>query len=166
MREASMRVSPPTFSARVGTSWLAALPLAAALCSTAGAQMPPVPPVVDGAITRSLTGGPGDPVAGQTVARDMSKASCLICHDLPIPDEPDPGNIGPPLAGVASRYTEGELRLRIVDPKAINPDTMMPAYYKWEGLTRVLERYAGKPIYTAQEVEDVVAYLMTLRDDP
>jgi sulfur-oxidizing protein SoxX len=75
-------------------------------------------------------------------------------------------DIAPPLDGIADKFTEGELRLRLVDPKAINPDTVMPAYYRWEGLNRVLETYAGRPIYTAQQVEDVVAYLMTLREKP
>jgi sulfur-oxidizing protein SoxX len=128
--------------------------------------MPAVPAIVDGAVPQSLTGIPGDPVEGERIVRDMSNASCLICHALPIEDEPDPGNIAPPLDGVADRFSEGELRLRLVDPKAINPDTVMPAYYKWEGLNRVLETYEGKPIYTAQQVEDVVAYLMTLRETP
>jgi L-cysteine S-thiosulfotransferase len=128
--------------------------------------MPAVPAIVDGAVPQSLTGIPGDPVEGKRIVRDMSNASCLICHALPIEDEPDPGNIAPPLSGVADRFSEGELRLRLVDPKAINPDTVMPAYYKWEGLNRVLETYEGKPIYTAQQVEDVVAYLMTLRETP
>jgi sulfur-oxidizing protein SoxX len=142
------------------------LSLAAMLCNSAAAQGLTVPIIVDSAIPQSLTVVPGDPVEGERIARDMTNASCLICHALPIADEPDPGNIAPPLDGVADRYSEGELRLRLVDPKAINPGTVMPAYYKTEGLNRVLEPYAGKPIYTAQQVEDVVAYLMTLREAP
>lgn len=144
--------------------WLAVVPLAAVLCGIALAQEPAVPAIVDGAIPVSLTGRPGDPAEGERIVRDMSNVSCLICHALPIADEPDPGNIAPPLDGVADRYTEGELRLRLVDPKAINPDTMMPAYHKLDGLNRVLAVYDGKTIYTAQQVEDVVAYLMTLHE--
>lgn len=161
-----MRASPAISLPESLTRWLAALPLTAALCGLASAQDLPVPAIVDGAIPQSLTGIPGDPAEGERIARDMSNASCLICHALPIADEPDPGNIGPPLDGVADRYTEGELRLRLVDPKASNPDSVMPAYFRWDGLTRVLEPYEGKPIYTAQQVEDVVAYLMTLHEAP
>ncbi len=114
-------------------------------------------------IPEPLTEAPGDPARGEQVVR-AANATCLICHVLPIPDEPDPGNIGPPLAGVGSRYTPGELRLRLVDPKVINPDTPMPGYHKVEGLHRVLGEYLGKPIYSAQDIEDVVAYLLTLTD--
>jgi sulfur-oxidizing protein SoxX len=81
---------------------------------------------------------------------------------MPLPQRQFHGTIGPPLDGVGSRYTAAELRLRLVDPKMINPATMMPAYFKVEGLHHVLERYRGKPILTAQQVEDVVAYLLTL----
>ena len=117
-------------------------------------------------IPQPLTDAPGNPARGQRIVRDAANATCLICHDIPIPGEPDPGNIGPPLDGVGSRYTAGELRLRLVDPKVINPDTPMPAYYKVEGLYRVEGKYRGKPIYSAQDVEDVIAYLLTLTDDP
>jgi sulfur-oxidizing protein SoxX len=110
-----------------------------------------------------LTDAPGNPARGRQIVRDASKATCLICHPMPIPEEPDHGGIGPPLAGVGARYTPGELRLRLVDPKALNPDTVMPSYHRVEGLHRVLGRYQGRPIYTAQEVEDVVAYLASLR---
>jgi sulfur-oxidizing protein SoxX len=82
---------------------------------------------------------------------------------MPLPQRPFHGNVGPPLDSVGNRFTAGELRLRLVDPKAINPETVMPAYYKVEGLHRVLDRYRDKPILTAQQVEDVVAYLLTLK---
>ncbi len=113
-------------------------------------------------IPEPLTDQPGDPARGRTIVRDAANASCLICHKLPIPEEPDPGNIGPPLDGVADRYTQGELRLRLVDAQKINPDTVMPSYYRVDGLYRVEKPYAGEPIYTAQQIEDVLAYLMTL----
>ena len=122
--------------------------------------------VIDNAIPDALTDTPGDPVNGRLIVRDATNATCLICHALPIPEEPDPGNIGPPLDGVADRYTQGELRLRLVDPKKINPETVMPAYYATYGLNRVLAQYAGEPIYSAQEIEDVLAYLMTLHEEP
>src|SRR5690606_16909357 len=98
------------------------------------------------------------------IVRDTNKATCLICHPMPIPEEPNHGDIGPPLHGVGGRYTLGELRLRVVDPKAINPDTVMPSYYRVNGLHRVLQRFRDRPIYTAQEVEDVVAYLASLKE--
>ena len=94
---------------------------------------------------------------------DRAGGDCIICHAMPLPQRQFHGNVGPPLDGVGSRYTAGELRLRIVDPKVINPETVMPAYYKVEGLHRALDRYRGQPILTAQQVEDVVAYLLTLK---
>jgi sulfur-oxidizing protein SoxX len=118
--------------------------------------------IVDGGIPEPLTDISGDRFRGELIVRDPTNASCLICHSMPIPDEPDPGNIGPDLAGIANRYTEAELRLRLVDPKVINPDTVMPAYYSLRNLYRVEEQYVGRTIYSAQDVEDVIAYLMTL----
>lgn len=109
---------------------------------------------------------PGNPARGRQIVRDVNNATCLICHAMPIPEEPDHGEIGPPLHGVGSRYTVEELRLRLVDPKAINPDTIMPSYFRAEGFTRVSEAFRGRPIYTAQQIEDVVAYLATLTEEP
>ena len=124
-----------------------------------------VPYRIDGfEIRLPLTATPGDPVRGLSIVRDAANATCLICHTLPIAGEPDAGNIGPPLAGVGSRYTAEELRLRLVDPKVINPDTPMPAYYKVDGLHRVEAEFQGKSIYGAQDIEDVIAYLLTLID--
>ena len=114
------------------------------------------------AIPESLSGRPGDPVRGERIVRDPDKATCLICHAIPVEGEPDPGNIGPPLDGVAGRYTAGELRLRLVDPKRLNPDTVMPSYYARTGQHRVAAEYRGRPIYSARDVEDVIAYLLTL----
>jgi sulfur-oxidizing protein SoxX len=120
--------------------------------------------VVDGAIPRPLTTTPGNPDRGRLTLRDTANVTCLICHKVPIAGEPDQGEIGPSLAGVGSRYTPGELRLRLVNPKALNPNTIMPAYYRTEGLNRVLPLYRDRPIYTAQQIEDVVAFLALLKD--
>ncbi len=121
--------------------------------------------VVDGqSIPASLTGKPGDPVKGREVAIHRKKGNCLACHTLPAPDQPYHGEVGPGLNGVASRLSEGEIRLRIVNPKYANPATIMPAFYRTEGLHRVAKKFQGKPMLTAEEVEDVVAYLMTLKE--
>lgn len=119
--------------------------------------------IVDGAIPKSLTGTPGDPAAGKKTAVDRKLGNCLACHSMPIPDQPFHGDVGPDLATVGSYMSEGQLRLRLVDSKKINPDTAMPSFYKVEGLHRVADAFVGKPILTAQQVEDVVAYLMTLK---
>lgn len=123
--------------------------------------------VVDGvSIPRSLTGEPGDPERGRAAISHVQQGNCLACHEIPaLGDEPFHGDLGPSLSGVARRYDEGEIRLRIVDPKVVNPDTIMPAFYKTEGLHRVMPKFVGEPILSAQQVEDVVAFLLTLDDE-
>lgn len=121
--------------------------------------------VKNDAIAASLTGKKGDPVVGRNVAINRRQGNCLACHKMPIPEQPYHGKTGPNLAGVGSRYKEGELRLRVVNSKKINEATMMPGYYRTEGLHRVQKKWRGKTILSAQQVEDVVAYLMTLRED-
>lgn len=121
--------------------------------------------VVDGnSIPESLTGKAGDPEKGRATAIHRKKGNCLACHAMPVPEQPYHGEVGPELNGVASRLTEGEIRLRIVNPKYANPDTIMPAFYRTEGLHRVAKKFQGKPMLTADEVEDIVAYLMTLKE--
>ena len=115
------------------------------------------------AIAASLTGVAGDPVNGRKLAINRKKGNCLACHAMPISEQSFHGNIGPELNGIASRYSEGELRLRVVDPKVANPDTIMPAFYRDTGFVRVLEKFKGKTVISAQDVEDIVAYLMTLK---
>lgn len=121
--------------------------------------------IVDFSIPHSLTGASGDPARGERIVRDADNATCLICHAVPIVGEPDPGNIGPPLDGVGSRYTAGELRLRLVAPQLLNSETVMPSYYRSDGLHRVASEFEGKTVYDASEIEDVIAYLMTLTVD-
>jgi sulfur-oxidizing protein SoxX len=121
--------------------------------------------VINGAIPEPLTDQPGDPERGRRIALDREGGDCTVCHAMPLPQRQFHGTIGPPLDGVGRRYTAGELRLRLVDPKRIVPETIMPAYYKVDGLHRVLERYRGQAILTAQQIEDVVAYLLTLRQE-
>ena len=120
--------------------------------------------IVNGSsIPDSLTGKAGDPMKGRETAIHRKKGNCLACHALPAPEQPYHGEVGPDLNEVAGRLSEGEIRLRIVNPKYANPGTIMPAFYRTEGLHRVAKKFEGKPMLTAEEVEDVVAYLMTLK---
>lgn len=118
--------------------------------------------VVDDSIPVSLTGVPGDPVKGKKLAINRKKGNCLACHQMPIPEQQFHGEVGPDLHGVGSRMTEAELRLRLVNSKALNPETIMPAFHK-VALNRVLKKFKGKTILGAQEVEDIIAYLMTIK---
>ena len=120
--------------------------------------------VVNGAIAVPLTGKPGDPVRGRTIVTTRTVGLCLLCHSGPFPEERFQGNLAPDLRGAGSRWSEGELRLRMVDSHRLNPDTIMPAYYHLDGLNRVAPAFRGKPILTAEQIEDVVAFLATLRD--
>ena len=119
--------------------------------------------IVDGAIPQSLTGKAGDPVKGRKTAIDRRKGNCLGCHVMPVPEQADHGEVGPPLNDVGGRLGAGEIRLRIVNPKIVNPDTIMPAFYRIYGLHRVQKKWQGKTIISAQDVEDIVAYMMTLK---
>lgn len=118
-----------------------------------------------GAIPEPLTDEPGVPARGKRVVIDPERGNCMICHPMPIAEVEFQGDVGPDLAGIGSRYSEDELRLRVVDPKRLIPESVMPAYHRTEGLHRVLEQYRGEPILTPQEVEDVVAYLRTLESE-
>lgn len=119
----------------------------------------------DTAIPSPLTEQPGDAKRGRRIVLDRERGDCVVCHAMPLPERQFHGTLGLPLDSVGSRYTAGELRLRLVDPKVLNPHTIMPAYYKTHGLHQVLDQYRGKPILTAQEIEDVVAYLLTLQTE-
>jgi sulfur-oxidizing protein SoxX len=146
---------------------LAALLVAVALSSMAHSDNQLVPyRLVDGTIPEPLTDQPGDPARGRRIVLERDGGDCTICHAMPLPQREFHGTVGPPLDGIGSRATAGVLRLRLVDSKAFNAETIMPAYYKVEGLHRVLDRYGAKPILTAQQIEDVVAYLLTLTDAP
>ncbi len=142
--------------------------LVALLASLAAAQAQDrVKPyaVVREAIPLSLTGKPGDPARGRAIVANRQVGLCLLCHSASIiPEEQFQGDLAPDLAGAGSRWKIGELRLRIVDAGRFNANTIMPAYYKTGGLTRVGSSFAGKPILSAEQIEDVVAYLATLRE--
>ncbi|MCB1741725.1 MAG: sulfur oxidation c-type cytochrome SoxX [Gammaproteobacteria bacterium] len=119
--------------------------------------------VVGDAVPEPLAGLVGDPVRGRDIVLDRRRGNCLICHAVPVEDEPFQGDIGPPLAGVGRRLDEARLRLRIVDSTLLNPDSVMPAYHRTHELNRVAAKWRGKPVLDAGEVEDVVAYLASLQ---
>jgi sulfur-oxidizing protein SoxX len=120
--------------------------------------------VVGDAIPAPLTGTKGDAARGRAVVVNRQVGLCLLCHSGPFPEERFQGNLAPDLNGAGARWSEGQLRLRIVDSNRLNPDTIMPSYYRIDGLTRVAPPFASKPVLTAEQIEDVVAFLMTLRD--
>ena len=113
------------------------------------------------AIPAPLAAG-GDAVRGRAIVMGRD-ANCLLCHAIPETGARFMGNVGPSLAGVGARLKEGQLRLRLVDQSRLNRDTVMPSYYRVEGLNRVAAAYRGKPILDARQIEDVVAYLKTLQ---
>ena len=113
---------------------------------------------------KPLTDAPGDAARGRAIVANRTVGLCLLCHSGPIPEERFQGNLAPSLAGAGSRSTPAQLRLRIVDAARLNPDTIMPPYFKVDGLSRVAKTFQGKTILSAQQIEDVVAYLATLKD--
>jgi len=114
------------------------------------------------AIPESLTGARGDPARGRAIVANRQVGLCLLCHSGPFPEERFQGNLAPPLQRAGSRWSEGQLRLRVVDPGRTNPATIMPAYHRTDGLVRVAPAWRGKPILSAEQI--VVAFLMTLKD--
>ena len=120
--------------------------------------------IVGDAIPASLTGGKGDPARGRAIVANRQVGLCLLCHTGPIPEERFQGTLAPDLKGAGTRWSEGQLRLRMVDSTRLNPATIMPPYYRVEGLNRVAPAFAGKPVLNAEQIEDVIAYLVTLRD--
>jgi sulfur-oxidizing protein SoxX len=120
--------------------------------------------VVGDAIPGSLTGQDGDPGRGRAIVASRQTGLCLLCHSGPFPEERFQGTLAPTLAGAGSRWSPAQLRLRIVDAARLNPDTIMPPYFRTTGLDRVARAFAGKPILTAAQVEDVIAFLATLKE--
>lgn len=120
---------------------------------------------VDGdAIERPLTGRSGDAARGEALVGDRRRSLCLLCHTGPFPQPFAQGTLAPDLRGVGARLSEGQLRLRVVDMRRIAPSSIMPSYYRVDGLTRVGSVWQGKPVLTAEEIEDVVAFLVTLKE--
>jgi sulfur-oxidizing protein SoxX len=119
-------------------------------------------PVAAEGLPEPLTTAPGDPVRGRAVVVSRETGLCLLCHAGPFPEAPFQGDLAPSLAGVGARLDAAALRLRMVDSRRVNPDTIMPPYFSLDGLTRVGRRWQGATVLTAQQIEDVVAFLVTL----
>lgn len=134
--------------------------LLAALPATGGEEVAPYT-VVGSAIPQPLTATPGDPARGRGLVHGREAGNCALCHRLP--EEAFYGDVGPDLGQVGRRLSAGELRLRVADASRLNPATVMPPYHRVAGLHRVAPPYQGRPVLTAQQVEDVVAYLTSLR---
>jgi sulfur-oxidizing protein SoxX len=134
-----------------------------ALPGPASAQALPPYTVVGDAIPQSLTGMAGDKARGRALVVERS-STCILCHSGPFPEQRFQGDLAPDLSGSGSRWSEGQLRLRLVDASRLNAATIMPSYYRVDGLDRVGTLWRGKPILSAEQIEDIVAYLLTLRE--
>ncbi|SDP08385.1 sulfur oxidation c-type cytochrome SoxX [Afipia sp. GAS231] len=143
-------------AACLGAAWLT-------LPCPAGAQALHSYAVVGDAIPERLTTTPGDVARGRALVVERS-STCILCHSGPFPELRFQGDLAPSLAGSGSRWSEGQLRLRLVDASHLNAATIMPSYYRVDGLDRVGPSWRGKPILSAEQIEDIVAYLASLRD--
>jgi L-cysteine S-thiosulfotransferase len=120
--------------------------------------------VIEGdGVSTSLTGMPGDAARGRALVLERA-STCILCHSGPFPETRFQGDLAPSLDGSGSRWSEAQLRLRLIDASRLNPSTIMPSYYRIDGLARVAPAWHGKPILSAEQIEDVVAYLASLRE--
>lgn len=119
--------------------------------------------VTGDAVAQSLTGSAGDPARGRAIIVDRQRGFCLLCHSGPFNEEPLQGNLAPSLEGAGNRWNEGQLRLRLMDNKRVNPESIMPAYHRIDDLNRVGATWRDRPILSAAEIEDVLAFLMALK---
>ncbi|MFY9240091.1 MAG: sulfur oxidation c-type cytochrome SoxX [Roseovarius sp.] len=146
----------------------------AAICMPAIAEeiLPTAVSFEDGAIGQSLSGVAGDAANGRIIVGDKGQGNCVACHEVTdLADVPFQGNIGPMLDGAGERWSEAELRGIVANAKIMFEDSMMPSFYKTEGFVRPGNAYTGKaaddtfgPLLSAQQIEDVVAYLATLTE--
>jgi sulfur oxidation c-type cytochrome SoxX len=119
--------------------------------------------IVGDGIPQSLTGTPGDAARGRALVLART-TTCILCHSGPFPETRFQGDLAPDLSGAGNRWTMSQLRLRLVDASRFNAETIMPSYYRNDGLLRVGRNFSGKPILSAAEIEDIVAFLAALRD--
>ena len=145
----------------VAGAWFAALAFTPVSAASAEGLRPYI--VIADGIPDSLTGAKGDVARGRALIVERT-STCILCHSGPFPEAKFQGNLAPDLAGVGGRWSEAQLRLRLVDASRLNSATIMPSYYRIEGLERVGVAWRGKPILSAEQIEDIVAYLATLRD--
>lgn len=115
------------------------------------------------AVQTALGPIPGDPIKGRAIVTSRQTGLCILCHSGPFPEERFQGNLAPDLRLSIANLSAGQLRARLVDPAQSNPNTIMPAYFKIEHLQRVAPQFAGKTVLTGQEIEDVLAYLLTIK---
>jgi len=141
-----------------GIRWARAISLWLACLSPLQAQV-----FVGDAINASLSGQPGDAVRGRALVLSRQGGLCILCHSGPFPEERFQGTLAPDLAASSAALSAEQLRARIVDASRFNPETIMPSYFRAEGFTRIAPQFAGKTILTAQEIEDVVAFLVSLK---
>jgi sulfur-oxidizing protein SoxX len=120
--------------------------------------------VTGDAIIEPLGGARGDAARGRAIVADRQQGLCLLCHTGPFPEQRFQGTLAPDLRGTGARWSEGQLRLRLVDSSKLNPATIMPSYYRTQGLTRVGAAWQNRPVLTSEQIEDVVAFLVTLKD--
>ncbi|XIA67184.1 sulfur oxidation c-type cytochrome SoxX [Bradyrhizobium sp. TZ2] len=131
-------------------------------CPVAAQALQPYAAVGD-AIPEPLTNTRGDVARGRALVVERS-STCILCHSGPFPEQKFQGDLAPDLSGSGSRWSEGQLRLRLVDASRLNAATIMPSYYRVDGLQSVGTPWRGKPILSAEQIEDIVAYLVTLRE--
>jgi sulfur-oxidizing protein SoxX len=149
------------YANQITGAWLIAA-VSALTCSARGQELKQYNVVGDG-IPESLTGVPGDASRGRALVLERT-STCILCHSGPFPETRFQGDLAPSLAGAGNRWSASQLRLRLVDAPRFNPATIMPSYYRIDGLDRVAPAWLGKPILSAAQIEDVVAYLATLRE--
>lgn len=118
--------------------------------------------IVGDSVYESLSSSPGDAIRGRAIVASRQTGLCLLCHSGPFPEERFQGNLAPELGISVARLSAPQLRARIVDASHFNPNTIMPAYYKTGHLNRVAPKFAGQTILNGQEIEDVVAFLVSL----
>lgn len=135
-----------------------------AACTLAAAALPlAASEIVGDGVPQPLTAVPGDADRGRAIVGHRQVGLCLLCHSGPFSEERFQGNLAPSLEGAGARWTPAQLRLRVADNRRVNPASLMPAFHRSEGLTRVGSAWAGRPVLDAQQVEDVVAFLGTLK---
>jgi sulfur-oxidizing protein SoxX len=136
-------------------------PVLAALAVTLAAA---TPHAQEDAMPRSLTGRAGDVARGESLVMNRATSLCLLCHRGPFPEPHAQGTLAPDLTGIGSRLSLAQIRLRVADMQRLNPATIMPAYYRIADYERVAEAWRGKPVLSGSDIEDIVAFLATLRE--